>query len=696
MVEAGANEVPEAEILDALDIAHGEIKKLVRRAARAAREGRQAQAGDRGRRRSTRALIEQIEELARRGARRGDLRSRTSSSARTPPRPSRRRCSRSTPATPTPTTYAEHRQNAQLAFDKLEKTIIRERIAVDKKRPDGRAADEIRDDQDRGRRAAAHARLGALHPRPDAGALGRRARHHARGDAPRHPRARDVQALLPPLQLPAVLGGRGRLHARPQAPRHRPRRARRARAGPDDPVGQEEFPYTIRVVSDILESNGSSSMASVCGSSLSLMDAGVPIKRAGGRHRHGPDQGGRRLRRALRHRRRRGPPRRHGLQGRRHRARASPRSRWTSRSRASRSRSCATRSRRPRRGATHILGKMDEVDRRRRARELSQYAPRISHDPDRPGQDRPADRQGRRDDPRPVARSSRRRSTSTTTATSCVYAQTGAQGDALVDRIRSMTKEVEVGDEFHGQGRQDDHVRRVRRARQGHRRPAAHLQRRRRASASTRSRRSSTRATRSPSAWSRSTSERGRIGLRLAEDPEIAGKTAEELAARRHRRPRRRRRRPRPRGRGGDRDGRGGGGRGATAARDRDRDRAAARRPRPRPRLVASLHRPVPTTASRSSTRGCGSSTEAHALRPVRGPGLLRRAPARAARRRARPGSRTSSSTCCSAAPTASRSARDRPALRRHGRRAQRRHRQGDAPRSTRGCSTSTCRAPST
>jgi len=41
---------------------------------------------------------------------------------------------------------------------------------------------------------------------------------------------------------------------------------------------QEEFPYTIRVVSEITESNGSSSMASVCGSSLALMDAGVPIK----------------------------------------------------------------------------------------------------------------------------------------------------------------------------------------------------------------------------------------------------------------------------------------------------------------------------------------------------------------------------------------------------------------------------------
>jgi polyribonucleotide nucleotidyltransferase len=43
--------------------------------------------------------------------------------------------------------------------------------------------------------------------------------------------------------------------------------------------GEEEFPYTIRVVSEILESNGSSSMASVCGGSLSLMDAGVPLKK---------------------------------------------------------------------------------------------------------------------------------------------------------------------------------------------------------------------------------------------------------------------------------------------------------------------------------------------------------------------------------------------------------------------------------
>src|SRR5207237_2378686 len=43
---------------------------------------------------------------------------------------------------------------------------------------------------------------------------------------------------------------------------------------------EDKFPYTVRIVSDILESNGSSSMASVCGGSLAMMDAGVPLKSA--------------------------------------------------------------------------------------------------------------------------------------------------------------------------------------------------------------------------------------------------------------------------------------------------------------------------------------------------------------------------------------------------------------------------------
>ena len=72
----------------------------------------------------------------------------------------------------------ERRAAVQLAFDALEKDIIRKRIAVDKKRPDGRAAEEIRDIWIEVRRRAAHARLGDLHPRPDAGLLGRRPRHH--------------------------------------------------------------------------------------------------------------------------------------------------------------------------------------------------------------------------------------------------------------------------------------------------------------------------------------------------------------------------------------------------------------------------------------------------------------------------------------------------------------------------------------
>ena len=147
MVEAGANEIPEAEILDALDIAHGEIKKLVRRPARAGREGRQAQARDRraaGRRGPARARSQS--RTAPRSTRRP--RSRTSSSARTRPRRSRRRSLDAVlgrPATPRPTPSTAPR--AQLAFDTLEKRIIRERIAVHKKRPDGRA--DERDPADR-------------------------------------------------------------------------------------------------------------------------------------------------------------------------------------------------------------------------------------------------------------------------------------------------------------------------------------------------------------------------------------------------------------------------------------------------------------------------------------------------------------------------------------------------------------------
>ena len=64
----------------------------------------------------------------------------------------------------------------------------------------------------------------------------------------------------------------------PGPARDRPRHAGRARPAGGACPPQDRFPYTIRIVSDIMESNGSSSMASVCGGCLSLMDAGVPLK----------------------------------------------------------------------------------------------------------------------------------------------------------------------------------------------------------------------------------------------------------------------------------------------------------------------------------------------------------------------------------------------------------------------------------
>ncbi len=83
----------------------------------------------------------------------------------------------------------------------------------------------------------------------------------------------------------------------------------------------EEFPYTLRLVSEI---TGVQRLV-VDGHGLRRL-AGADGRRrapeeAGSRHRHGPDPGEGRLRRALRHPRRRGPSRRHGLQGRRHRRR---------------------------------------------------------------------------------------------------------------------------------------------------------------------------------------------------------------------------------------------------------------------------------------------------------------------------------------------------------------------------------------
>ena len=319
MVEAGADGVTEAEILDALDIAHSEIKKLV-----AAMEELQQKAGKEKIEVEApsidESLLEEIRSSLRRQDRRGDL---DQGEARPPgrgrrgqgggprgPRPGRRgRRARRGPPRRGQGGLLEHREGHHPQADRGRQEAPR------RPRPGRDPADRVR-----GRHLPARARLGALHPRRDADPLQRRARHDADGHAPRHARAADHEALLAPLQLPALLGRGGGLHARPEAPRHRPRRARRAGAGAVDPR-RRGLPLRdpgrlgdARVQRLLLDGLG-----------LRLLDGAAGGRRAGHRagrrRRDGPDQGGRRLHRPHRHRRRRGPPRRHGLQGRRHRGR---------------------------------------------------------------------------------------------------------------------------------------------------------------------------------------------------------------------------------------------------------------------------------------------------------------------------------------------------------------------------------------
>ena len=215
MVEAGASEIPEAEILDALDIAHGEIKKLCalqrelrekagkekasRRPAGRQRALQADQGRDGQRARPSRPRVE--DKLERQDATKAVEEQMLEQLRAEDERP-----------TPPPTPSAAPRSSSPSTS--WRRTIIRERIAV-RKVPARRPRGAARSVRSRSRSArAARARLGAVHARADAGPERRGARHHARGDAARHARARDLQALLPPLQLPAVLGRGGRLHAR--------------------------------------------------------------------------------------------------------------------------------------------------------------------------------------------------------------------------------------------------------------------------------------------------------------------------------------------------------------------------------------------------------------------------------------------------------------------------------------------------
>jgi polyribonucleotide nucleotidyltransferase len=282
MVEAGANEISEAEILDALDIAHSAIKKIcaLQRdlAEKVGKEKTQIQApavdeellaavkGSHGAALDEATQVE--DKLERQDACKaveGAILEQYGAAASESADEQELKAAK------------ERRAAAQLAFDKLEKAIIRERIAVHKKRPDGRAEDEIRE---------ITIEVGVT-PRTHGSALFTRGQTQALSAAALGTLKEEMRLDTLGLQTkkyyfhhynfpPFSVGEAGRLGPKRRDIGHG---ALAERALVPVVPSIEEFPYTIRVVSDIFESNGSSSMASVCGSSLSLMDAGVPIKR---------------------------------------------------------------------------------------------------------------------------------------------------------------------------------------------------------------------------------------------------------------------------------------------------------------------------------------------------------------------------------------------------------------------------------
>src|SRR5689334_7686031 len=570
MVEAGANEVPEAEILDALDIAHSAIKKLCEvqrelqgKAGKPKQEIEVRKAPD--------GLIEEI--AASHGA-------ALDEATQVEDKLERQKATKaveeavlekySGPAEAD--TYAEFRQRAQMAFDALEKRIIRERIAKKKKRPDGRSEREIRPISieikplprthgsalfTRGQtQALSVVALGTTREEMRLDNLGletsKRYFHHYNfppfsvGEAGfmRGPKRRDI--------------GHGALAERALVPMI---------------PSQEEFPYTIRVVSDILESNGSSSMASVCGSTLSLMDAGVPIKApvagiAMGLIKEGDEYviltdiagvedhlGDMDFKVA---------GTQSGITALQMDIKITGVTLEILRDALAQAKVARE----------FILGEMAKVIDHPRT-ELSKHAPRISTiqiDPEKIGLligkggetirslQEEFDSQIDVNDEGQVL----------------VYASDGERGDALVDRIRSMTKEVEVGDEFTGKvvktttfgafvelSKGTDGLLHISNVAPGRRIATVEEVLNKGDELNVR--------------VVEVDRERGRIGLRLADDPEIAGKTAEELSSvgtgDSGPRP--------PRGdRGGDRggrDGRGRDGRGRSGDRDRDRDRDRGR-----------------------------------------------------------------------------------------------------------------------
>jgi polyribonucleotide nucleotidyltransferase len=274
MVEAGASGVTEQEILDALDIAHAEIKKLT-----AAMEELQQKTGkekieveapsiDEGLLSDIRSSHGQalVDAIATEGKlERYEAIDKVKEEVVAEYAPESEEDADS-----------DRKAEVATAFDHIEKDTIRKAIAVDKKRPDGRAQDEIRPiecEVD-------------ISPRVHGSALFTRGETQILSNAALGTTRMDMRIDTLGLETskkfwhhynfpPFSVGEAGFM----RGPKRRDigHGALAERALVATIPNEEDFPYVIRVVSETLESNGSSSMGSVCASSMALQAAGVPV-----------------------------------------------------------------------------------------------------------------------------------------------------------------------------------------------------------------------------------------------------------------------------------------------------------------------------------------------------------------------------------------------------------------------------------
>jgi polyribonucleotide nucleotidyltransferase len=168
------------------------------------------------------------------------------------------------------------RQYVKKAAEAIYKELVRRKIAVEKRRPDGRGSEDIRE---------VTCEVGVA-PRPHGSALFTRGQTQIMtlltlGTAKEGQRIDDLSLERERRYMhhynfpPYSVGETGFMRGPKRRDIGHGALAQRALEPMIPPVA--EFPYTIRLVSETLESNGSSSMGSVCGSTLALMDAGVPI-----------------------------------------------------------------------------------------------------------------------------------------------------------------------------------------------------------------------------------------------------------------------------------------------------------------------------------------------------------------------------------------------------------------------------------